>query len=59
MPIWLRKFTYNRIQKRFEKKNEEADKQNGILTAQNAAEKMAKPPTTLNSYTTNTKAPKN
>jgi hypothetical protein len=58
MPIWLRKFTYKKIEERFKKKNEELDAQNNLLTADNAATKMLNAPQVNNLYTANIKAPK-
>jgi hypothetical protein len=38
MPIWLRKFTYNKIREFYEKQNEEAEKQKGQLKNNNSKE---------------------
>lgn len=53
-PIWLRNFTYKRIEERFKKKNDEVEKQNNIISSNNQPN-IAKPniqPT--NSYTSKT-----
>lgn len=59
MPIWLRKFTYQKIKDRFEKKNQQVDEQNNIINQNNAERKMAQPysPKSNNSYKSNIKSP--
>jgi len=42
MPIWLRKFTFNKMKEFYDKKQEEADKQNNQLTNTSGKE-LAKP----------------
>jgi len=55
MPIWLRKFTFNKIKEYYDKQNEEAEKQQNILK-NNSSKELARP--NINpTYTTN-KAPK-
>jgi len=36
MPIWLRKFTFNKLKEFYDKEQEAADKQNNVVTAKNA-----------------------
>ena len=44
MPLWLRKFTFNKIKEHFDKQNEEAEKQQNILNnKQNAQKELARP----------------
>ena len=57
MPIWLRKFTYNKIEEHYKKKNAQIDEQNNMLTADNAGEKMKQSPQVNNLYNVNIKAP--
>lgn len=59
-PIWLRKFTFNRIKDRFEKIQEERDKQQNMLTGKTDLSKrpeMIKPPDIKPTYTTKTTRP--
>lgn len=42
MPIWLRKFTFNKLKEFYDKEQEAVDKQNNIITADTAKE-TAKP----------------
>jgi hypothetical protein len=42
MPIWLRKFTFNKLKEFYNKEQEVVDEQNGILTNKNAGE-IARP----------------
>jgi len=59
MPIWLRRFTYKRIEERFKKKNDQVDQQNNVINAETAMKKIASAPNVNNLYTTsNNKAPK-
>ena len=54
MPIWLRKFTFNKIKEYYDKQNEEAEKQQNMLK-NNSIKELARP--NINpTYTT--KAPK-
>jgi hypothetical protein len=54
MPIWLRKFTFNKIKEYYDKQNEEAEKQQNMLK-NNSSKELARP--NINpTYTT--KAPK-
>ena len=43
MPIWLRNFTYKKIEEHFRKKNEEIDKQNNIITDTSKISNISKP----------------
>ena len=36
MPIWLRKFTFNKLKEFYDKEQEAADKRNNVVTANNA-----------------------
>lgn len=57
-PIWLRKFTFNRIKDRFEKIQEERDKQQNMLTEKSGNKKeMLRPPDVKPTYTTKTTRP--
>jgi hypothetical protein len=42
MPIWLRKFTFNKLKEFYNKEQEAVDEQNGILTNKNTGE-IARP----------------
>jgi hypothetical protein len=56
MPIWLRRFTFNKIKEHYDKQNEEAEKQQNMLkNKQNSQKELARPNITP-TYTT--KAPK-
>ena len=55
MPIWLRKFTYKKIEKFYKDKAEKIEEQNNIVTNTTDVSKIKKPPTPTNSY--NTKVP--
>lgn len=50
-PIWLRNFTYKKIEERFRKKNEAADEQNNVITNTTKTSNIAKPPISNNQYT--------
>jgi hypothetical protein len=56
MPIWLRKFTFNKIKEHFDKKNEEAEKQQNMLKNKQNTQKEIARPNIAPTYTT--KAPK-
>jgi len=56
MPIWLRKFTFNKIKEHFEKQNEEVEKQQNMLNNKQSARKEIARPNIAPTYTT--KAPK-
>jgi hypothetical protein len=56
MPIWLRKFTFNKIKEHFEKQNEENEKQQNMLNNKQSARKEISRPNIAPTYTT--KAPK-
>jgi hypothetical protein len=44
MPIWLRRFTFNKLKEHFDKQNEEAEKQQNMLSnKQNATKEIARP----------------
>jgi hypothetical protein len=56
MPIWLRRFTFNKIKEHYDKQNEEAEKQQNMLkNKQNSSKEIARP-NIAPTYTT--KAPK-
>ena len=56
MPIWLRRFTFNKIKEHFDKQNEENEKQQNMLNnKQNLSKEIARP-NIAPTYTT--KAPK-
>jgi hypothetical protein len=56
MPIWLRRFTFNKIKEHFDKQNEENEKQQNMLNnKQNSSKEIARP-NIAPTYTT--KAPK-
>ena len=42
MPIWLRKFTFNKMKEFYNKEQEAVDEQNGVLTNKNVGE-IARP----------------
>ena len=57
MPIWLRRFTFNKLKEYFDKQNEEAEKQQNMLSnKQNSTKEIARP-NIAPTYTTS-KAPK-
>jgi hypothetical protein len=56
MPIWLRRFTFNKIKEHFEKQNEENEKQQNMLNNKQNARKEIARPNIAPTYTT--KAPK-
>jgi hypothetical protein len=56
MPIWLRKFTFNKIKEHFDKQNEETEKQQNMLKNKQNAQKEIARPNIAPTYTT--KAPK-
>ena len=56
MPIWLRKFTFNKIKEHFDKQNEEAEKQQNMLKNKQSSNKEIARPNIAPTYTT--KAPK-
>jgi hypothetical protein len=43
MPIWLRRFTFNKIQEYFDKQNEEAEKQQKMVTNKTDIKEIARP----------------
>jgi hypothetical protein len=43
MPIWLRKFTFNKIKEHFDKQNEEAEKQQQQLNNKTNPKDIARP----------------
>jgi hypothetical protein len=43
MPIWLRRFTFNKIKEHFDKQNEEAEKQQNQLNNKTSAKDIARP----------------
>ena len=56
MPIWLRRFTFNKIKEHFDKQNEENEKQQNMLNNKQNARKEIARPNIAPTYTT--KAPK-
>jgi hypothetical protein len=56
MPIWLRKFTFNKIKEHYDKQNEEAEKQQNMLKNKQSSNKEIARPNIVPTYTT--KAPK-
>jgi len=56
MPIWLRKFTFNKIKEHYDKQNEEAEKQQNMLNNKKNSSKEIARPNISPTYTT--KAPK-
>ena len=56
MPIWLRRFTFNKIKEHFDKQNEEAEKQQNMLNNKQKSNKEIARPNIAPTYTT--KAPK-
>lgn len=50
MPIWLRKFTFNKLKEFYDKEQEAVDKQNNIVTSKNA-DPIARP--NIPTYSTN------
>lgn len=57
MPIWLRRFTFNKIKEHFDKQNEETEKQNNIISNQSSTGKEISRPGVAPSYTTTKKGP--
>jgi hypothetical protein len=55
MPIWLRRFTFNKLKEHFDKEKEEAEKQQNMLTNKQNAQKEISRPNITPTYTT--KAP--
>ena len=58
MPIWLRKFTFNKLKEHFDKQNEEAEKQQNMLSNKQNATKEISRPNIAQTPTYTTKAPK-
>ena len=59
MPIWLRRFTFNKLKEHFEKQNEENEKQqNQLKNKQNASKEIARPNIAPTPTYTTSKAPK-
>jgi hypothetical protein len=56
MPLWLRRFTFNKIKEHFDKQNEENEKQRNMLINQQNPKKELARPDIAPTYTT--KAPK-
>ncbi len=52
MPIWLRKFTYKKIEKFYKDKAEKIEEQNNVISNTSDISKLAKPPKPTNTYTT-------
>jgi hypothetical protein len=49
-PIWLRNFTYKKIEERYRKKNEAIEEQNNIVTNTTKVSNISKPPSSINQY---------
>ena len=43
MPIWLRNFTYKKIEEFYRKKNEQIEEQNNVISNTTKTDKIAKP----------------
>jgi hypothetical protein len=56
MPLWLRKFTFNKIKEHYDKQNEETEKQQNMLKNKQNTQKEIARPNIAPTYTT--KAPK-
>jgi len=56
MPVWLRRFTFNKIKEYFDKQNEDAEKQQNMLKNKNSSNKEISRPNIPPTYIT--KAPK-
>lgn len=54
MPIWLRKFTFNKIKDYFDKRNEEQERANQVMSNKN--KQLPKGPDIKPTYTTKTSA---
>lgn len=55
MPVWLRNFTYKKIEEFYKKKNEQIDEQNNVISNTTKTDKIAKPPIqTPNQYISKT-----
>ena len=57
MPLWLRRFTFNKLKEHYDKQKEIQDKQQNILSNKDQPKPIARPAVTPN-YKTTTKAPK-
>jgi hypothetical protein len=57
MPIWLRRFTYETLREHYEKQNEQAEKQQNMLSNKNGKE-ITRPNIAPNPPTYTAKAPK-
>jgi hypothetical protein len=57
MPIWLRRFTYETLREHYEKQNEQAEKQQNMLSNKNSKD-ISRPNIASNKPTYTTKAPK-
>lgn len=60
MPIWLRRFTFKKIQEYFDKQSEEAEKQQQMITNKTDIKEIARPniPRSPETPTYSYKAPK-
>jgi len=58
MPIWLRRFTFNKLKEHFDKQNEEAEKQQNMLKNKQTPSKEISRPNIAPNYVTS-KTPKN
>jgi len=52
MPIWLRNFTYKKIEEYYRKKNEAVEEQENIISNTTNIDKISKPQISNNQYTT-------
>ena len=43
MPIWLRNFTYKKIEEFYRKKNEQVEEQNNVISNTTKTDKIARP----------------
>jgi len=57
MPLWLRRFTFNKLKEHYDKQKEIQDKQQNMLSNKSEPKPIARPGVTPN-YKTSTKAPK-
>jgi len=43
MPVWLRNFTYKKIEEFYRKKNEQVEEQNNVISNTTKTDKIARP----------------
>ena len=59
MPIWLRRFTFNKLKEHFDRQNEENEKQQNMLNnKQTSSKEIARPNIAPTPTYTTSKAPK-